>query len=163
MTKSILATTLAISCTAATLHVGAQDFFTPASGATITLVDTGDAVVSDVVSANLQAAANLDELNLGVECSGLIVSTAPLLRIQYVQPQGEPQRSHIAVEGVSENVKALLVNSSDGSWYCANAVDGKVRWEIFGPNSGQIDVWPVLSSPRLQLVSVRAMLEPNPQ
>lgn len=162
MTKSILATTLAFAVAVAAFQSSAQDFFTPASGATITLVDTGDAVVSDVVSAALQPGTSLDELNLGVDCSGLIVSSAPLLRIQYVQSQRETQKSKIAIEGVSENVKALLVNSSNGTWYCAGAVDGKVRWEILSPNSGQIDVWPVLSSPRLQRVSVRAMLEPNP-
>lgn len=123
--------------------VFAQDFTSNASGGTLSL-RADELAPPQRARATITAQTPLEGVNLGVRCEGFIDSSAPLLRLLYTRPTLAEARARVVVQAQSEGVQALLVNSSNGRWYCVRPENGVLAWSIDDPNSGQIDVWPVL-------------------
>lgn len=78
------------------------------------------------------------DLRMADACRGYIDPAAPTVRIDYVQHgQGD-----VVFEVQSDAPTMLVVNGSDGVWYCAQPdPDGRTVMRLSRPNSGQIDLW----------------------
>lgn len=92
--------------------------------------------ISMPVEAGGETAAS--ELSLVEGCRGWIDASAPSLRIDFQQSGAE--NIELQVDATQRN--ALIVNSSDGRWYCATSnAEHQSLLRLLAPNTGQIDIW----------------------
>lgn len=78
------------------------------------------------------------ELGLGSDCRGFIQGAAPSVRIDFQQADA----FDLWLSVVADARHSLVVNSSDGQWYCAqSSTDHRSYIRLAHPNSGQIDIW----------------------
>ena len=78
------------------------------------------------------------ELSLGSDCRGYITGDAPSVRID-LQQSGA---TGVILELQSNAQNALIINASDGRWYCARSNgQHRSRVELPNPNTGQMDIW----------------------
>lgn len=75
-------------------------------------------------------------LQLHPDCRGYIQGAAPTVRLNLTQPGAHDLTIQLEADARS----SLVVNGSDGRWYCASA--GKdTTVTLARPNSGQLDIW----------------------
>lgn len=75
-------------------------------------------------------------LELHPDCRGYIQGAAPTLRLNLTQPGAHDLQIQLQAEARS----SLVVNGSDGRWYCARP-GTTTRVTLPRPNSGQLDIW----------------------
>lgn len=92
------------------------------------------------------------DLRLAAACRGYIDAAAPTLRIDYLQHGA----GDVVFEVQSDARTALIINGSDGVWYCAQPdPEGRTALRLADPNSGQIDVWLAASTVKKQAARLR--------
>lgn len=98
--------------------------------------DVDAAPLSLVVQAGGELIAS--ELKLGEDCRGYISKDATNVRVYFE----DPENASVEIVLESEHRNALIINSTDGQWYCAQSdKNHRSVVRLDAPNKGQIDIW----------------------
>jgi hypothetical protein len=111
----------------------AQDMSAPATYGEISLTS---GFTPDPYSVSLTAGGSIDASTVNASCVGKIAN-APDFQLTYTAGSFP-----LIISVASESDTTLVINGSDGSWYCVDDVDGFNPKVVFPtPGSGVYDIW----------------------